>query len=165
MPALLRKQRVTVPRISKALTTPELAVKVKELLGYNLLDRATATAVAQQTLAGVLKELDISVFNPRSVQKYKERQRQKQQHQERHSWTRWSWHQIALSRYQKAVPLAALQTALRIAERIPEARFIVEELRKTHARPRTVDPFLYVAVGSVRYYIAQWDEPSFSDEQ
>lgn len=158
----LKKHRVTIPRLAKELLEPEFAVKVESLLGYKL---AGQTAIQQQTLASVLKELDISVFNSNSVESYKERQRRNMQALEKHSWRKWGWHRIELKRYQRAVPLRVLQLAMRIAERLPRARFGVDELVRVHSkRPRLADPFLVVSMGSARYYIAQWDEPTFSDE-
>ena len=63
MPALLRKHRVVVPRMAKTLVEPEFAEKVESLLGYQL---GAQTAIQQQTLASVLQELEVSVFNPHS---------------------------------------------------------------------------------------------------
>src|SRR6266404_2131906 len=128
MPALLRKHRVTIPRLAKELLEPEFAEKVHSLLGYEL---ATRTDIQKQTLASVLKELDVSVFNPSSVATYKERQRKDMQDTEKHSWGRtWAWRRIELKRYKRPIPLRVLQLALRIAERLPQARFGVDELVK-----------------------------------
>jgi len=138
-------------------TEPKFVTKVQSLLGYGL-----TKILKQQSLAGVLSELGVSVFNPTSVEEYKARKRSEQYNKAGNRFE-WTWKRTALKDYQQPVPLGVLQLALRIAERLPEAKFSVDQL-STHGKLQ-VDPFLVVLMGPMEYYIAQWDEPTFSDEQ
>jgi len=58
--------------------------------------------------------------------------------------------------YSKAVPGFVLDTALKISEKIPEARFFITDLEGEK------DPFLAVGVDGAKILVVDfWDEPSF----
>lgn len=63
------------------------------------------------------------------------------------------WHCMPLKNWSKPIPIPILQTALQINERLPGAKFFIEELKE--------DPFLIAHYGDRDYYIAVWDEPGF----
>jgi hypothetical protein len=56
------------------------------------------------------------------------------------------------------VPEFVKAKAQKIATRLPEATFTVEELRSER---RAYDPFLIVAYGDESYYVEAWDESDF----
>lgn len=69
------------------------------------------------------------------------------------------WTPIRIDEYKGLIPEFALQTALDITERCPDAKFFVEELR-LEERPR--DPFLVAFDGAGNaYYLEVWNEPGF----
>lgn len=151
-------QKVSAASTKQMLSDEEYA-RIKNLLGYNGME----VDRGKVTLAATLRELDIDVLHPRSVERYK-----RERHAEAtkrvknsHGWNgliRWRWTSVGLRTYKKCVPVSALATAARIAEKLPEAKFLVEELRRER---RVIDPFLIVSYKGAKYYIAHWDEPSF----
>jgi hypothetical protein len=73
------------------------------------------------------------------------------------------WYLRQLERYEGPVPEFALQTALDIKKRLPEARFWVDELRRNAP---TDEPFLSVSLhDSGRYYLEVWNEPGFTQKR
>ena len=66
--------------------------------------------------------------------------------------------------YAKPIPRFALDNITEVHQRLPEAKFFVEELTfSTRARTRLViDPFLIVTLGTEQYYTDVWDEPDFN---
>lgn len=69
------------------------------------------------------------------------------------------WRAIPIELYHRPIPEFALQTAVDIKQRCPEARFVIEELQ---FKQRTLDPFLAVrdSEGNT-YYLEVWNEPRF----
>jgi len=75
----------------------------------------------------------------------------------------WEWGWAALEKFSAPVPEFALQSALEIRERCPEARFFVSYLVQMRDIAISGDPFLVVASSKGRrYYIEVWNEPSFA---
>jgi hypothetical protein len=76
---------------------------------------------------------------------------------------RWKWQGVWLSDYRRPIPEFVLETACRISDHMPQARFWIGELvRGQEAR----DPFLVVQAGTsdtVRetYYVEVFEEPRF----
>ena len=151
----------------------DLAQKAASVLGYTLAEECFKEEEGRRELAGILSKLNISVLNPSSVERYKrqkiEEAKKNVNHRRNSGYrTTFSWLVIALEKYRKAVPLSVIETAVRIKEEVPTVEFFVEELRKKVAftSPKVVgDPFLFVKLGAGKYYLAQWDEPGFEDEQ
>lgn len=163
---MLTKQKVKTPRRTQKPFSAEMAEKIAAVLGYKEVEVARKSQVEAASLATVLANLNISVLNPRSVDAYKKRrveEEKKKSKKSRYYYTTFSWKSVPLEKYRKPIPLGALKTAVTIKEAMPEAKFVVEELLKNR-RP-IPDPFLVVKAGSAKYYIEQWDEPSFEDEQ
>jgi hypothetical protein len=76
------------------------------------------------------------------------------------SFVRATWRCTKLAKYRGAIPEFALSRAVEIKERLPKARFYVEELTVD----KRYDPFLIVACGRERFYIDVWDEPEFETQ-
>lgn len=75
---------------------------------------------------------------------------------------RYEWTQTKIAFYGRPIPEFAIQTAIDIKKRLPEAYFEVEELTER----RVVDPFLVVSVEhGPDYYIEVWNEPGFKQER
>jgi hypothetical protein len=70
----------------------------------------------------------------------------------------WKWTRVDLSRHQQPIPLFALETALRITQALPGARFHVETFGRAE---QIYDPFLIVTLDGAEAYVEVWDEPSF----
>lgn len=163
---VIKRVKVTKPTKRTLATAEETARKAEELLGYTALSQAKTAADESHALASALIELGITVLHPSTVEKYKKDCIKDANEKSRRS--RWyntfSWKQTALPKYRKAVPIEALNMAVRIAEKVPTAQFIVEELARTRTKRVVADPFLVVRAGNVRYHIAHWDEPGFEDK-
>ena len=67
------------------------------------------------------------------------------------------WEKDLIKDYNRPIPEFALQTALDIKEKLPEASFYIEELRT----PKKIDPFLIVEYGKEVFYLEVWNEPGF----
>ncbi|MCK9458240.1 MAG: hypothetical protein M0R80_01135 [Proteobacteria bacterium] len=75
------------------------------------------------------------------------------------------WVRYSLDQYKNDMPEFALQTAVDIKKRCPEANFIVEEF-DVKKRPKIQDPFLIVFTPSGQeYYIEVWGEKEFSKKR
>ena len=162
---MLKTEKVKAPRTAKRFDE-ETAEKISAVLGYKEVVTARKSEVEARSLAKVLADLNISVFNPRSVEAYKKRriaEAKKNIRKSRYYYSTFSWKTIPLEKYRKPVPLTALTKAVAIKEAMPEAKFAVQELTKN--RVPIPDPFLVVKAGNATYYIAQWNEPTFEDEQ
>jgi hypothetical protein len=94
------------------------------------------------------------------------------------AWRRQTFFQSFLSielPYTKPVPLFVLQTAMRIQERVPNARLRIEELRvrsreeireeRAAQRAMLADPFLVVTYGDCTVYVEVWNEPTFDAQR
>jgi hypothetical protein len=68
------------------------------------------------------------------------------------------WKTVPLSGYREPVPEFALEMAVRIQQRLPQAQIGVCQLVQ---RERVLDPFLVVEHGPERHYVAVWSEPKF----
>lgn len=113
----------------------EVAEEAHALLGY------TGLSVVQ-----VFKKLGIEPLNTDDVEDYKDKKDRR---------SAYCWHSEALEKYGKPIPEFALSRAIEIKRELPSAQFFIEELRYDP------DPFLYIQVGNVRYYLDVWDEPKF----
>src|SRR3989344_5755378 len=67
---------------------------------------------------------------------------------------RWQWRSFLLAQYHNQVPVHVLNKAIAIQERVPEAKFFVDELTNG-------DPLLRVECGKSKFYIEVWGEPKF----
>jgi hypothetical protein len=163
MTAAIKKQKVPKPKAKRVRVPEGLSKKTLELLGYSGLENAQKGEEGARALAGTLHDLNISVLNKTAVESYKSK-RMKQANKTVRRWgERYAWKSTPLRGYRKPVPVSALKIAARIVEVLPGTKFTVEELIKRRAR-RMVDPFLCVSMGTVKYYIAHWDEPTFEDK-
>lgn len=70
---------------------------------------------------------------------------------------KFKWQSIELDSYGREIPRHIIQRIVTIGDRLPEAKFSVEELGEQ--RP---DPFLKMYVGKQGYYIDVWLEPDFN---
>jgi hypothetical protein len=151
-----------------------LALKAESILGYSGLRERLGVAPA--SLTRVLEELEIEPYNPEDVKRYKaekisevearlwdEFRVQILEDVEKHgvalegTFVRARWHLVPLRKFKGEVPEFALSKALEIKERLPKAKFYVDELKAI----RRYDPFLVVACGRERFYIDVWDEHDF----
>lgn len=69
------------------------------------------------------------------------------------------WAPIPIGEYTRPIPEFALQTAVDLKAKCPEAKFFIEELQ---LKERTLDPFLVVhdSQGN-KHYLEVWNEPGF----
>ena len=142
----------------------EVAEQAVATLGYTAMQDRLTMARLEAKLVDTLRELDIRPFTAESVNEYKhQRQRELQSKESSYGRTIWSWRMVPLAAYASAVPTYALQTALSIKSKMPEAQFAVDELVSTWNG--LDDPFLVVHVGYVRFHIDVWDEPSFTGKR
>jgi hypothetical protein len=75
----------------------------------------------------------------------------------------WQWVRVPLdSTYRGPAADFAIDTAVRVKELIPEARFFIEELRDGSL---VDDPFLVMTLGNQTYYLEVWDESAFHDQK
>jgi hypothetical protein len=150
-----------------------IAVKAEALLGYSVLRKRLGIHPA--SLTRTLEELDIDPFLEEDVKKYKAAKARDLKakvwadFQRRAgldpvgvealvtSFVRVSWRCTKLAKFQGEIPEFALSRAVEIKERLPNARFYVEELTVE----KRYDPFLVVACGRERFYIDVWDEAEF----
>ncbi len=147
----------------------DLSRKARVLLGYEKLEESLAISKNQVILAKALYDLGISVYNPSAVEEYQKTKaamarkratstRRRNRYNSRGSRLVVTWKKIPLHKYSRPVPVEALEKAVTIAEAVPNVTFVVEELT---VRTVPKDPFLCVSVGTLKYYIAHWDEPDF----
>jgi len=155
-----------------------LALKAEAVLGYSGLRERLGIPPA--SLTRVLEELEIEPYRIDDVKKYKAdqvlkvedevwaefRERAKLEVQE--PWTLGiaagtfvsaRWRKVPLEEYEGTVPEFALSHAIEIKERLPKAKFHVEEL----VVDKRYDPFLVVSCGRERFYIDVWDERDFEN--
>jgi len=72
------------------------------------------------------------------------------------------WAATPLKSYSHPIPEFVLNKAVQIAEKLPKAQFVIEDLRvRQETRTRNFDPFLIVSLGEEQYYVEVWDEPKF----
>ena len=154
-----------------------IALKAEALFGYSALRKKLGIHPA--SLTRTLEELGIDPFLEEDVKKYKASKARTvegkvwEDFQRRAgldpasavetlvtSFVRVSWRRSKLSNYQGQIPEFALSKAIEIKERLPQARFYVEELTVN----KRYDPFLIAACGRERFYIDVWDEPEFETE-
>ncbi len=155
-----------------------IALKDEALLGYSGLRRKLGIHPA--SLTRTLEELGIDPFLEEDVKKYKA---SKARDLEMKVWAdfqrragldptgavealitsfvRVSWRRTKLAKYEGEIPEFALSRAIEIKERLPKARFFVEELTVD----KRYDPFLIATCGRERFYIDVWDEPEFESQQ
>ncbi len=154
-----------------------IALKAEALLGYSALRKRLGIHPA--SLTRTLEELGIDPFLEEDVKEYKAR---KAQALEDKVWADFrgraglepvaavealvtsfvhvAWRRTKLARFQGEIPEFALSRAIEIKERLPKARFYVDELTVD----KRYDPFLIVACGRERFYIDVWDEPEFESQ-
>jgi hypothetical protein len=135
--------------------------QAKEVLGYSPRSKTPLNlkTAARAALAKTLRELDISILDPRSVTRYKRAALAAvRKLKRRPGWYRWQWESQPLQTYQRLIPDEAIVVALRIKERLPEATFKIEALRRYRVQ---ADPFLLVSLKGASYYLMCWDEPGF----
>ena len=154
----------TLPKptvIEKPGLDEQLANDAAAKLGYGPMAEEIQAKTAEARLLATLRELDIRPFTHASVAAYKAEKRNEVQRESR--WVFATWRATELSKYKKAVPSYVLHTALRVHDKMPDAKFMVDELV---VETRTPDPFLFVQIGTkTRYYLDVWDEPSFKGER
>ena len=154
-----------------------IALKAEALLGYSALRKRLGIHPA--SLTRTLEELGIDPFLKEDVKEYKV---SKARDLEAKVWAdlqrragmdpasavevlvtsfvRATWRWTKLAKYRGEIPEFALSRAVEIKERLPKARFYVEELMVD----KRYDPFLIVACGRERFYIDVWDEPEFESQ-
>jgi hypothetical protein len=151
-----------------------IAVKAEALLGYSALRKRLGIHPA--SLTRTLEELGIDPFLEDGVRLYKAAKARDLEakvwadFQRRAgldpvaavealvtSFVRVSWRCTKLAKFKGEIPEFALSRAVEIKERLPKARFYVEELTVE----KRYDPFLIVACGRERFYIDVWDEAEF----
>jgi hypothetical protein len=154
-----------------------IALKAEALLGYSALRERLGIHPA--SLTRTLDALGIEPFLEEDVRKYKA---EKARALEVRLWTdfeeraslnptsavevmitsfvRVAWRGTKLAKFRGEIPEFALSRAIEIKERLPKARFYVEELTVD----KRYDPFLVVACGRERFYIDVWDEPEFETQ-
>ena len=154
-----------------------IALKAEALLGYSVLRKRLGIHPA--SLTRTLEELGIDPFLKEDVKEYKV---SKARDLEAKVWAdlqrragmdpasavevlvtsfvRATWRCTKLAKYRGEIPEFALSRAVEIKERLPKARFYVEELMVD----KRYDPFLIVACGRERFYIDVWDEPEFETQ-
>lgn len=73
------------------------------------------------------------------------------------------WTPIPIGKYTRPIPEFALQTAVDLKQKCPEAEFFVEELQ---LKKRALDPFLVVhdSQGN-KHYLEVWNEPGFTQKR
>jgi hypothetical protein len=140
-----------------------LALKAEAVLGYSGLRKRLG--IEMGSLACTLGELGIEPFRFADVEIYK---MEKAREVEKHltsvpagTSVRAEWRTVSLNGYKGEVPEFALSHALEIKERMPAAKFEVEELRVE----KQYDPFLIVSCGKERFYIDVWEEEEFEKKQ
>ena len=168
------------PELKEGDTRQALAVQVEDLLGYTPLRK---DAGAPSRLQRLLRELDITPFDPATVEEYKHRMRahflakidadpevkffdmrtgglvsgaNAARHMRAERYV--EWRMELLNDYRKPVPEFVLRKCVQIKQAAPEAKFLVNELREER---RTLDPFLVVRLGEDVAWIEVWDEPEF----
>lgn len=71
----------------------------------------------------------------------------------------WRWNRYAVGEYRNVIPEGVLSVALAVKERLPDVTLIVDALELER---RGDEPFLVAHLGLAEFYIAVWDEPSFT---
>lgn len=163
-PALTLERVTSLKPLELAQLDDEVAEQAVSVLGYTAMQDRVTMSRLEAKLVDTLRELDIRPFITESLTEYKnQRQRELQAKESAYGRTFWSWRLTPLTGYLSPVPSYALQTALSIKSKMPEANFLVDELTSTyHALD---DPFLVVHVGRLHFHIDVWDEPSFTGKR
>lgn len=78
-------------------------------------------------------------------------------------WRYAQWNKTPIYKYPEFIPEFAVQTAVDLKEKCPEAYFYIEELR-IEGYP-ILDPFLVVKHGDLEYHLEVWNEPCFKDKR
>jgi len=151
-----------------------IALKAEALLGYSALRKRLGIHPA--SLTRTLEELGIDPFLKEDVKEYKVSKARDLEAkvwadlQRRAGMDPASAVEVLVTSFVRAtwrctklrgeIPEFALSRAVEIKERLPKARFYVEELMVD----KRYDPFLIVACGRERFYIDVWDEPEFESQ-
>jgi len=75
----------------------------------------------------------------------------------------WAWKRYDIAKYDKAIPISALEKMVNVAKKATEINLAVTfHVHSLESRVLTADPFLSVrSTPTQEYYIAVWDEPTF----
>lgn len=159
---LVRVATLPKPLPVKTSLDEQLAQDAAAKLGYGPMAEEIQSKTAEARLLAALRELDIKPFTHASVAAYKAEKRATAEREHRfYSYV--SWRATELSKYKKAVPSYVLHTALQVHSKMPDAKFMVDEMI---TESRVPDPFLFVQIGTkTRYYLDVWDEPTFKGER
>jgi len=181
-----------LPRIKLNTKAPNphqgLAQELKKLVGYKALD----LHVRENRLAFLLDSLDIQPYENVAVKEYMNSELKKKQimrgatrrriqvdyaHYEMQGLqglidrqfadgTRvevWSWKKHDVAKYDKPIPISALERMVNVAKKAEEIKLDVSfHVHSLESVTLTADPFLSVrSTPTQEYYIAVWDEPTF----
>jgi hypothetical protein len=139
----------------------QLATDAELILGYTGL-RDSLIACDRESLANVLRRLEIKPYDEDTVLKYKseavEAAEERNRKEHPNEYRTFYWSAMNLRGCTADVPPFVLRKAIQIKRACPEVKMIIEYLTYDD------DPFLKLVHGKEQFWVECWDEKDFEEK-